>query len=290
MKSTYGERFRQEVEHSTPLILPGAINAYCALLAKDAGFKAIYLSGASVANANYGKPDLGLTHLEDVVEQAQRIIQATELPLLVDADTLWDDTANTIKRFEEIGAAGIHTEDQVEAKRCGHRPGKKLIKKVEMENRIKAAVDAREDCSFVIMARTDAYSVEGLNAAIERAQAYVNAGADMIFAEALTQLDEFACFAQQVTVPVLANITEFGNTPLFSADELGKVGIKMVLFPLTAFRAMSAAALTTYKTLYSQGTQASFMPDLQSREELYRILNYYQYEKELDIKLSDIDK
>jgi methylisocitrate lyase len=265
----------------------GTVNAYCAKLAERAGFRAFYLSGAGVANASFGLPDLGITTLNDVCEDIRRITQATSLPLLVDADTGWGGAfmiARTIREMSRAGAAGCHLEDQVQAKRCGHRPGKELVSAVEMSDRIKAAVDARTDSSFVIMARTDAHASEGLKAAIERSQAYVAAGADMIFAEALTTLDEYRQFTAALgeKVPVLANITEFGKTPLFTVNELGGAGVRLVLYPLSAFRAMSKAATTVYETIRAQGTQKEVTGLMQTRTELYDVLNYHSYEQKLD--------
>jgi methylisocitrate lyase len=268
-----------------PLQLPGTINAYCALLAEQAGFKAIYLSGAGVANASFGLPDLALTTLNDVCEDVRRIAGATELPLLVDADTGWGAAfmiARTVNELTRAGAAGLHLEDQVQAKRCGHRPGKALVSAEEMSDRIKAAVDARTDAHFVIMARTDAHAVEGQQAALERAQQYVAAGADMIFAEALTTLAEYREFTQALAVPVLANITEFGRTPLFTVTELGHAGVRLVLYPLSAFRAMAAAAQAIYMTLRRDGTQRELIDCMQTRDELYAVLGYHEYEKKLD--------
>jgi methylisocitrate lyase len=263
----------------------GVINAYCALLAERAGFRALYLSGAGVANASFGLPDLGITTLNDVCEDVRRITQATTLPLLVDADTGWGGAfsiARTIRELSRSGAAGCHLEDQVQSKRCGHRPGKALVTVEEMSDRIKAAVDSRTDGDFVIMARTDAHADEGLNAAIERAHAYVAAGADMIFAEALTALDEYRAFTTAVKVPVLANITEFGRTPLFKVEELGAVGARLVLYPLSAFRAMNRAAEAVYETIRREGTQESLTNTMQTRDELYEVLNYHAYEDKLD--------
>jgi methylisocitrate lyase len=280
-----GARLRAAVEAERPLQIAGAINAYCALLAESAGFRALYLSGAGVANASFGLPDLGVTTLNDVCEDTRRITQATALPLLVDADTGWGGAfmiARTIKELTRAGAAGCHLEDQVQAKRCGHRPGKELVSAAEMSDRIKAAVDARTDAQFVVMARTDAHASEGLNAAIERAQAYVAAGADMVFAEALATLDEYAAFTKAVSVPVLANITEFGKTPLFSVDELAEAGVRLALYPLSAFRAMSKAASLVYETLRKQGTQSLLTNQMQTRAELYEVLDYHAYEEKLD--------
>lgn len=268
-----------------PLQIAGTINAYTALLAERAGFKALYVSGAGVANASHGIPDLGMTHLGDVAEDVRRISLAVSLPLLVDIDTGWGHAfgiARTIRELERAGAAAVHIEDQVSAKRCGHRPGKELVSPSEMSDRVKAAVDARADPAFAIMARTDAAASEGLTAAIERAQAYVAAGADMLFAEALTSLAEYAAFTQAVKVPVLANITEFGKTPLFTTAELAQAGISMALYPLSAFRAMSAAAELVYRTIRRDGTQKAVLSSMQTRDELYQVLNYHAFEKTLD--------
>jgi methylisocitrate lyase len=280
-----GARLRAAVDAERPLQVVGTINAYSALLAERAGFRAIYLSGAGVANASFGLPDLGITTLNDVCEDARRVTAATPLPLLVDADTGWGGAfmiARTIRELSRAGAAGCHIEDQVQAKRCGHRPGKALVSAAEMSDRIKAAVDARRGGDFVVMARTDAHAVEGLDAAIDRALAYVDVGADMIFAEALTTLDEYRRFTSAVYVPVLANITEFGKTPLFGLDQLGEAGVRLVLYPLSAFRAMSKAAETVYTTLRSAKTQESVTGMMQTREQLYDVLNYHAYERKLD--------
>ena len=281
-----GQRLRDAVEQETPLQVPGVINAYCALLAERAGFGALYLSGAGVANASFGWPDLGYTTLENVAEDARRITQATALPLLVDADTGFDDPGQTANAFIDAGAAGMHLEDQVEQKRCGHRPGKQLVSAKVMCGRLRAAVSARKDQSFVVMARTDAHAVEGQAAAIERAVAYVEAGADMIFAEALATLDEFRHFVDTVKVPVLANITEFGKTPGFTVDELKTAGVALALYPLTAFRAMSAAAIETYDTLRSDGTQHAMLGQMQTRDSLYDVLRYHEHEQRLDQQLT----
>jgi methylisocitrate lyase len=280
-----GTRLRAAIEAERPLQIVGTVNAYSALLAERSGFKAIYLSGAGVANASFGLPDLGMTSLNDVCEDVRRITSATELPLLVDADTGWGGAFNIAKTCKDLikaGAAGMHLEDQVSAKRCGHRPGKALVPAEEMIDRIKAAVDGRTDPSFVIMARTDAHAVEGQKAALERARAYVEAGADMIFAEALTSLEEYTQFTGAIRVPVLANITEFGKTPLFTTTELGSVGVRLVLYPLSAFRAMSSAALAVYGALRKEGTQKSVLDLMQTRMELYDVLGYNEYEKKLD--------
>jgi methylisocitrate lyase len=280
-----GARFRQAVDSERPLQIVGTINAYCALLAERAGFRALYLSGAGVANASFGLPDLGITTLNDVCEDVRRITQATSLPLLVDADTGWGGAfqiARTIRELARAGAAGCHLEDQVQAKRCGHRPGKALVSTAEMCDRVKAAVDACPDGDFVIMARTDAHASEGLAAAIDRAAAYVAAGAHMIFAEALTRLDEYREFTAAIPVPVLANITEFGKTPLFAADELAQNGVRLVLYPLSAFRAMSRAAQRVYETIRTQHSQSAVVDLMQTRAELYEVLRYLEYEQKLD--------
>ena len=280
-----GARLRAAVEAERPLQVVGTINAYSALLAERSGFRAIYVSGAGVANASFGLPDLGMTSLNDVCEDVRRITAASELPLLVDADTGWGGAFNIAKTCKDLiksGAAGMHLEDQVQAKRCGHRPGKALVPSEEMSDRIKSAVDGRTDPSFVIMARTDAHAVEGQQAALDRAQAYVAAGADMIFAEALTSLEEYRQFTAAIRVPVLANITEFGKTPLFTTTELGSVGVRLVLYPLSAFRAMSNTALAVYGALRKEGTQKSVMDLMQTRAQLYDVLGYNEYEKKLD--------
>jgi methylisocitrate lyase len=280
-----GARLRAAVEAERPLQVVGTINAYSALLAERSGFRAIYVSGAGVANASFGLPDLGMTSLNDVCEDVRRITAASELPLLVDADTGWGGAFNIAKTCKDLiksGAAGMHLEDQVQAKRCGHRPGKALVPSEEMSDRIKSAVDGRTDPSFVIMARTDAHAVEGQQAALDRAQAYVAAGADMIFAEALTSLEEYQQFTAAIRVPVLANITEFGKTPLFTTTELGSVGVRLVLYPLSAFRAMSNAALAVYGALRKEGTQKNVMDLMQTRTQLYDVLGYNEYEKKLD--------
>lgn len=285
MRTSAGVRFRTAVEQEVPLQVAGTINAYSALLAARAGFKAIYLSGAGVANASFGLPDLGITTLNDVCEDVRRICGACPLPLLVDADTGFGAAFNLARTTRELiraGAAGMHLEDQVQSKRCGHRPGKALVGTNEMVDRIKAAVDARVDEGFVIMARTDAHAVEGQAAAIERAQRYVDAGADMIFAEALTTLDEYREFTSALRVPVLANITEFGKTPLFSTDELQAAGVRLVLYPLSAFRAMSRAAESVYEAIRRDGTQQAMLERMQTRAELYDVLGYHEYERKLD--------
>jgi methylisocitrate lyase len=280
-----GARLWSALEREQPLQVVGAINAYSARLAETAGFQALYLSGAGVANASFGLPDLGITSLNDVCEDIRRITGTTGLPLLVDADTGWGaafNIARTVRDFIRSGAAGLHIEDQVQAKRCGHRPGKALVSKEEMADRIKAAVDGRTDDQFVIMARTDAHAVEGQAAAVERALAYVEAGADMIFAEALATLDEYREFTRAVDVPVLANITEFGKTPLFTVEQLKPAGVGLVLYPLSAFRAMSQAALAVYAEIRTNGTQAGVIDRMQTRAELYGVLGYHAYERKLD--------
>jgi methylisocitrate lyase len=285
VEASAGTRLRNAVDSEHPLQVAGTINAYTALLARDSGFRAIYLSGAGVANASFGLPDLGLTSLNDVCEDVRRICGASDLPLLVDADTGFGaafSIARTTRELTRAGAAGMHLEDQVQAKRCGHRPGKELVAAPEMSDRIRAAVDARRDDSFVVMARTDAHAVEGQQAAIDRAAAYVEAGADMIFAEALTTLDEYRGFTTALSVPVLANITEFGCTPLFTAVELGKAGVRLVLYPLSAFRAMSRAALDVYGAIRRDGSQRAVVDRMQTRDELYAVLGYHDYERKLD--------
>jgi methylisocitrate lyase len=280
-----GRRLRSAIEAERPLQVAGAVNAYSALLAERAGFRALYLSGAGVANASFGLPDLGMTSLNDVCEDARRICGATPLPLLVDADTGFGaafSIARTTRELIRAGAAGLHLEDQVQAKRCGHRPGKELVAATEMGDRIRAAVDARADDGFVVMARTDAHAVEGQRAAIDRAAAYVDAGADMIFAEALTTLEEYREFTRALRVPVLANITEFGRTPLFTTAELGGAGVRLVLYPLSAFRAMSRAAEQVYAAIRTDGTQRAVADRMQTREELYAVLGYHDYERKLD--------
>jgi methylisocitrate lyase len=292
-KQSPGARFRAALESDHPLQVVGTINAYSALLAERAGFRAVYLSGAGIANASFGLPDLGVTTLDDVAEDVRRITDACSLPLLVDADTGFGPAlvlARTVRRLAKAGAAGMHLEDQVQAKRCGHRPGKELVSSAEMQDRLKAATDARDDPSFVIMARTDAYAGEGLEKAIERARNYVLAGADMIFAEALTTLDEFRAFTSALDVPVLANITEFGKTPLFNRDELGDAGVAMILYPLSAFRAMSRAAEKVYETIRVQGTQSALTGDMQTREQLYEVIGYHDAERALDALFSEQKK
>jgi methylisocitrate lyase len=280
-----GAKLRDAVASRAPLQIPGTINAYCALLAERAEFEAIYLSGAGVANASFGLPDLGVTTLNDVVEDARRITAATDLPLLVDADTGFGSAFNiarTVRELERAGVAGMHIEDQEQAKRCGHRPNKATVSTDEMCDRLKAAVDARADAAFVVMARTDAFAREGMEASLERAAAYVEAGADMVFAEALYALDDYRAFTRAIGVPVLANLTEFGLTPLFTSEELGAAGVKLILYPLSAFRAMSRAALEVYTAIRERGTQKPVVAKMQTREELYAVLDYHAYERKLD--------
>ena len=280
-----GKKFRQALVENNPLVIPGAINAYSAILAEQSGHKALYLSGGGVAAASYGIPDLGITTMEDVLIDVRRISNASSLPLLVDIDTGWGGAFNisrTIKEMIDAGAGAVHMEDQISQKRCGHRPNKSLVSSEEMQDRIKAAVDGRHDESFFLMARTDAIASEGINAAIDRAAAYVEQGADGIFLEAATSLEEYKIFKEHIKTPLLANITEFGKTPLFTKDQLGDVGVDMVLFPLTAFRAMSKAAEKIYITLVKDGTQDGLLDIMQTREELYERLNYHSFEEKLD--------
>ena len=280
-----GARFWQALQEEQPLQVAGTINAYAALLAEKAGFKAIYLSGAGVANASFGLPDLAMTTLSDVCEDIRRISYATEVPLLVDADTGWGGAfmiGRTVREMIRAGAAACHIEDQVGVKRCGHRPGKALVSTAEMVDRIKAAVDGRTDDKFTIMARTDAHAVEGQQAALDRSAAYVEAGADMIFAEALTTLDEYQQFTDVIKAPVLANLTEFGKTPLFTTAELATVGVQLALYPLSAYRAMAKAAEDVYRTLRKDGSQQAVIDKMQTRMELYDVLGYHEYEEKLD--------
>ncbi|TCT18971.1 methylisocitrate lyase [Thiobaca trueperi] len=283
-KTTPGARLRLAVQEEHPLQVVGVINAYHARMAERTGYRALYLSGGGVAAGSYGVPDLGMTSLDNVLEDVTRITYTTELPLLVDADTGWGSAFNiarTVKQLIRAGAAGCHIEDQVAAKRCGHRPGKAVVSKAEMVDRVKAAVDARTD-DFVIMARTDALAVEGIEAAIERAVACVEAGADMIFPEAMTELAQYEQFSAAVQVPILANITEFGATPLFTTTELGQAGASLVLYPLSAFRAMNKAALNVYQAIRRDGTQANVVDTMQTRMELYDYLDYHSFEQKLD--------
>jgi methylisocitrate lyase len=280
-----GERFRAAVAAEKPLQVVGAINAYTARLAEASGFKALYLSGGGVAANSLGIPDLGISTMEDVLTDVRRITDASALPLLVDIDTGWGgafNIARTIRSMTKAGVAAVHMEDQVGAKRCGHRPGKELVPAEEMVDRIKAAVDARPDENFVIMARTDSLASEGLAAAIERAQAYVAAGADMIFAEAVTEASQYTKFKAAVGVPILANITEFGQTPLYTRDELCAAGVDIVLYCCAAYRAMNAAALKVYETIRAEGTQKSVVGMMQTRADLYKYLDYHAYERKLD--------
>ncbi len=281
---TPGAQLRRAVAEEQPLQVVGAINAYHAMMAERTGYRALYLSGGGVAAGSFGVPDLGITSLNDVLEDVRRITFASSLPLLVDADTGWGgafNIARTVREMQRAGAAGVHIEDQVAAKRCGHRPNKAVVSKDEMVDRIKAAVDVRTD-DFVIMARTDALAVEGMDAAIERAVACVEAGADMIFPEAMVELEQYREFVAAVKVPVLANITEFGATPLFGTKELGDAGVSLVLYPLSAFRAMNKAALNVYQAIRNDGTQANVVDTMQTRMELYDYLNYHGFEQKLD--------
>ena len=285
-----GARFWQALEAEKPLQVVGTINAYSALLAEKAGFRAIYLSGAGVANASFGLPDLAMTTLNDVCEDIRRISYASELPLLVDADTGWGGAfmiGRTVREMIRAGAAACHIEDQVGIKRCGHRPGKALVETAEMVDRIKAAVDGRSDDKFTIMARTDAHAVEGLEAALDRSSAYVEAGADMIFAEALTTLDEYQKFTAAIDIPVLANLTEFGKTPMFNTEELANAGVSLALYPLSAYRAMAKAAASVYEILRRDGTQKAVIDNMQTRDELYDVLGYHEYEDKLDQLFAD---
>ena len=285
-----GAAFRRAVETNHPLAVGGCVNAYFARLATQSGFQAIYLSGGGVAACSCGIPDLGITAMEDVLIDARRITDNVDTPLLVDIDVGWGgafNIARTIRAFEKAGVAAVHIEDQVAQKRCGHRPNKAIVSQNEMVDRIKAATDARHDENFVIMARTDALAVEGLDAAIERAQACVEAGADMIFPEAMTELSMYKRFAEAVKVPVLANITEFGATPLYTQQELADNGVKLVLYPLSSFRAASKAALNVYQAILRDGTQANVVDTMQTRAELYDYLNYHEFEQKLDRLFSE---
>ena len=280
-----GKKFRDALKNNNPLIIPGAINAYSAILAERAGHKAIYLSGGGVAAASYGLPDLGITSMEDVLIDVKRISNASSLPLLVDIDTGWGGAFNisrTIKEMVNAGCAAVHMEDQISQKRCGHRPNKSLVSSNEMQDRIKAAVDGREDESFFIMARTDALASEGLSGAIDRANSYVEHGADGIFLEAVTSIEEYKNFKEVIDVPLLANITEFGKTPLFSKDELSSVNVDMILYPLSAFRVMSKTAEKIYNSLFKEATQENLLDIMQTRDELYERLNYHSFEEKLD--------
>ncbi len=283
--SSSGHLFRAAVAAQRPLQVVGAVNAYCAMMAERLGHRALYLSGAGVANASYGLPDLGITSLDNVLEDVRRITAASSLPLLVDVDTGWGgafNIARTVKEMIRAGAAAMHIEDQVQQKRCGHRPNKAIVDQAEMVDRIKAAVDARVDDGFVIMARTDAAAVEGMQSALDRVCACVEAGADMIFPEAMGTLDEYRRFCEAVRVPVLANLTEFGKTPLFTLDEIATVGVAIALYPLSAFRAMNKAAELVYRTLLADGTQQRVVDTMQTRAELYDYLRYHEFEGTLD--------
>jgi len=280
-----GLKFKQAIANNHPLQVVGTINAYTAMMAEKMGHQAIYLSGAGVANASFGMPDLGMTSLDNVLEDIRRITGASDLPLLVDADTGWGgafNIARTVKEMTKAGAAGFHIEDQVAQKRCGHRPNKEIVSQGEMVDRIKAAVDAKTDSDFYIMARTDAFQKEGLNAAIDRAAACVEAGADAIFAEAVHDLADYQAFANALNVPILANITEFGQTPIYTKEQLSDVGVEMVLYPLSAFRAMNKAALNVYSAILNEGSQQSEIENMQTRAELYDFLDYHTYENTLD--------
>lgn len=292
-RTSPGFRFRAAVQEEKPLQVPGVINAYAARLAVRSGFRALYLSGGGVAASSLGVPDLGISTMDDVLIDARRITDVTDLPVLVDIDTGWGSAFNigrTIRSMIKAGVAAVHMEDQVQAKRCGHRPGKAIVSKDEMVDRVKAAVDARTDPDFVIMTRTDALAVEGLQAAIDRAGACVEAGADMIFPEAITELSMYKEFASAVRVPVLANITEFGSTPLFTVEELRNAGVSIVLYPLSAFRAMSRAALAVYDAIRREGTQKNVVSLMQTREELYDYLEYHALEQKLNDIFSKEDK
>ncbi len=283
--ATPGSLFRASLEQESPLQIPGVINAYCALMAEAAGYRAIYLSGAGVANANFGMPDLGMTNLSDVVAEIEKIVSVTPLPLLVDVDTGWGHSLNiarTVKSVIRAGAAALHIEDQESAKRCGHRPNKRIVSTAEMVDRIHACVDARTDESFVIMARTDALATEGLDDSIDRCQRYLEAGADMIFAEAITDQTQYRRFTAALDAPVLANMTEFGESPLLTVDQLRSVGVRLVLYPLSAFRAMNAAAQQVFQTIRREGSQKNSVAHMQTREELYDVLNYHHYEQQID--------
>lgn len=282
---TAGARFRKALKDNNPLQIVGTVNAYCAMMAEKVGHQAIYLSGGGVANASYGLPDLGMTTMNDVLEDVRRITAVTDTPLLIDIDTGWGGAFNigrTIKEMERAGAAAVHIEDQVAQKRCGHRPNKEIVSQDEMVDRIKACVDARNDDDFFVMARTDAFQREGLEPAIERARACIEAGADGIFAEAVTELEHYRAFADALDVPILANITEFGATPLYNCKELADAGAGMVLYPLSAFRAMNKAALAVYQNILEKGDQKDVVDMMQTRMELYDFLNYHEFEQKLD--------
>lgn len=288
-----GEKFRKALELNSPLIIPGTINAYSAKLAERANHKAIYLSGSGVAAASYGLPDLGITSMNDVLIDVKRITNATSLPLLVDIDTGWGDADNiskTIFEMNKAGCAAVHIEDQVFDKRCGHRPNKKIVSIDEMKERLKTAVSSKIDDSFFIMARTDALASEGITGAIKRCEAYIEEGIDGIFLEAVTSIEEYEVFKKNLSIPVLANITEFGKTPLFNQNQLKEVGVDMILYPLTAFRAMSASAEKIYNSIIKDGTQERLLDIMQTREELYEVLDYYNFEKQLDEQFENTEK
>ena len=285
-----GQKFRQSLKNNRPLIIPGTINAYSAKLAERAGHKAIYLSGSGVAAASYGLPDLGITSMKDVLVDVKRITDASSLPLLVDIDTGWGESeqiSETIIEMEKAGCAAVHIEDQVFDKRCGHRPNKRLVSIDEMRDRLKTSISSKADDSFFVMARTDSIASEGIDGAIKRCNAYIDEGADGIFLEAVTSIDQYKIFKENYSIPILANITEFGKTPLFTQDELKVVGVDMVLYPLTAFRAMSSSAEKIYNSIIKDGTQEQLLDIMQTREELYEVLDYYNFEKKLDEKLSN---
>ena len=280
-----GKKLREAIAANSPLQIVGTINAYTALLAEKSGHKAIYLSGGGVAASSLGVPDLGITSLQDVLIDVERITNSTDLPLLVDIDTGWGGAFNisrAVKSLINSGAGGLHIEDQVAQKRCGHRPNKEIVSKQEMVDRVKAAVDAKTDDDFVVMARTDALANEGIDLAIERSLAYQEAGADALFPEALTTLEEYKMFSKEIDIPILANITEFGKTPLFNCEELKDSGVSMVLYPLSAFRAMSKAAESVYEEINQSGSQENVLNKMQTRDELYEVLDYHSFEKKLD--------
>tara|TARA_B100000614_G_C14474769_1_gene464080 strand:+ start:223 stop:1092 length:870 start_codon:yes stop_codon:yes gene_type:complete len=284
-----GQKFREALKNNQPLVIPGTINAYSAKLAERAGHQAIYLSGSGVAAASYGLPDLGVTSMDDVLIDVKRITNASTLPLLVDIDTGWGESDQISRTISEMGIAGcaaVHIEDQVYDKRCGHRPNKQLVSINEMTNRLKTVIKSKVDDSFFVMARTDAIASEGIDGALKRCKAYIEEGVDGIFLEAVTSIDQYKEFKDHFSIPVLANITEFGKTPLFTQNELKEVGVDMVLYPLTAFRAMSLSAEKTYNSIIKDGTQESLLDIMQTREELYEVLDYYNFEKKLDEKMS----
>ena len=284
-----GQKFREALKNNQPLVIPGTINAYSAKLAERAGHQAIYLSGSGVAAASYGLPDLGVTSMDDVLIDVKRITNASTLPLLVDIDTGWGESDQISRTISEMGIAGcaaVHIEDQVYDKRCGHRPNKQLVSINEMTNRLKTVIKSKVDDSFFVMARTDAIASEGIDGALKRCKAYIEEGVDGIFLEAVTSIDQYKEFKDHFSIPVLANITEFGKTPLFTQNELKEVGVDMVLYPLTAFRTMSLSAEKTYNSIIKDGTQESLLDIMQTREELYEVLDYYNFEKKLDEKMS----